>query len=54
MKLKQDERMEKKWETREERKTRLKDGLSCFMNSLNYNGKLIENQVNSRNIRGHP
>jgi hypothetical protein len=32
----------------------IKDALSCFMNSLNYNGNLIENRVNSRNMRGHP
>jgi hypothetical protein len=25
-----------------------------FMNSLNYSGKLLENRVNSQNMRGHP
>jgi hypothetical protein len=31
----------------------IKDSLSCFMNSLNYNGRIIENRVNIRNMRGH-
>jgi hypothetical protein len=34
-----------------EMKVFLKDALSCFMNSLNYNGNIIENRVNSRNMR---
>jgi hypothetical protein len=29
-----------------------KDTLSCFMNSLNYNGNIIENLVNSLNMTG--